>query len=207
METTIEAPKNFGRFAVHPNNHQLTAADRDALTQLWNQAGAWAADTWTRLNRELWDSEIPYRGVVFGLTPHGGHLAHCSQTGRITLHPALLDPQGETIWHQPHSCFGVAYAEDVLTHEMIHALFRARGIPSSGAQGEHNTKHWCEEITRLSTLLGLGEIKAQRITPRRGLGRVAKPGYLTQLELATWPHSLRPKGHYEAKNQKIRVPI
>lgn len=207
METTTEKPKNFWRFAVHPSNHQLTAADRDALTQLWNQAGAWVADTWTRLNRELWDNEIPYRGVVFGLTPHGGHLGHCSGSGRITLHPALLDPHGEKVWNQSQNWYGAGCAEDVLLHEMIHALFRARGIPSSGAQGEHNTKHWCEEITRLSILLGLGEIKAQRITPRRGIGRAAKPGYLTQQQLAMWPHSLRPEGYYEAKNQKIRVPI
>jgi hypothetical protein len=76
----------------------ITKADCAALENLWGDAGTWAADTWTRLNATHFDGQLRYHGIVWGLTPHGGRLGHTSRTDRITLHPALLDPQGEDPW-------------------------------------------------------------------------------------------------------------
>ena len=190
-----------------PRKQPLTIDDRHALEQLWADAGTWIADTWTRLNAQCFDDAVPYAGVVWGLTPHGRNLGHCSPTGRITLHPALLNPQSNA-WGTPKAIYGERYAADVLVHEMVHALFRARSIPlPPDGSGEHNTAYWCAEIRRITPLLGLPSIQAARITPRRGVGRQAKPGHLTHRQLATWPYTLRPKVYYRAGNHQIRVPM
>jgi hypothetical protein len=71
----------------------ITKADRAALENLWDKAGAWAAGTWTQLNTDHFDGRLRYHGIVYGLTPHGDHLGHTwSHSRRITLHPSLLDP-------------------------------------------------------------------------------------------------------------------
>ena len=190
-----------------PRFKALTLDDRKALEALWDEAGIWIAQTWDRLNAHCFNDEVPYNGVVWGLTPHGGRLGHCSGTGRITLHPALLNPKSDA-WGVKRAVFGDRYAADVLVHEMIHALFRARGIPSQpGSQGEHNTRHWCDEIIRITPLLDLKPIQAAPITPRRGVGRVAKPKHLSQYDLSHWPHALRPTWYYTGGNHKMRVPI
>ena len=192
---------------------RIETTDRAALIALWDDAGRWTADTFERLNADYFGGEVPYRGIVWGLTPHGGCLGHCSCSGRITLHPALLNPRdARHVWNVPVEILGEAYAEDCLTHEMIHALFRSRGIASRGSRGEHNTPRWCVEIIRLSPLLGLSEIKAQPITPRKDASGKsvcgkAKNGYLTQRELGSWPHAVRESDFYIRRNQKIPVPI
>ncbi len=75
----------------------MTADDRFALEHLWGDAGAWVADTWPRLNAHCFANEAPYHGVVWGLTPHGKSLGHTSHSGRITLHPALLNPKSDAL--------------------------------------------------------------------------------------------------------------
>jgi hypothetical protein len=179
----------------------ITRANRAALVNLWGDAGAWAADTWTELTGTYWDG-LPYGGVVFGLTPHGACLGHCNAaTGRITLHPSVLDPQSDEAWGVPATQLGVAYARDVLLHELVHVAFPA---------GHHNSSEWCGEIERITPLLGLKPIKAQPVHPRMIDGknrRVARDGYLARAAIASWPHSLRTPSYYVRDNRKIHVPI
>src|SRR5713101_6341057 len=101
---------------------------RAALDLLWGEAGTWAHDTFMALNATYFGNEVPYRGVVWGLTPHGHLLGHTHRggrfPGRITLHPALLDPRSDA-WSKS-GLLGEGYAGDVLLHEMMHALLISR---------------------------------------------------------------------------------
>lgn len=133
--------------------------DRAALENLWGEAGAWAADTWTRLNAEHFDGRLRYHGIVWGLTPHGDRLGHTSQTGRITLHPALLNPR-DTAWGI-RDMMGARFAADVLLHEMVHVAVFTTGIENTAKDPHHNTTEWCAEIVRIAPGLGLLPIKAR----------------------------------------------
>jgi hypothetical protein len=180
----------------------ITQTDRAALTNLWGDAGVWAADTWTRLNAGHFGGRLRYHGVVFGLTPHGGRLGHTSPAGRITLHPALLDPRGDA-WDREGE-LGAAYAADTLLHEMIHA-----GLFDRGGDAEHNGAPWCDEIMRITPGLGLDPVKAAPVKPRRVDRKVVRrelDGHLSRAEIAAWPHSLRPAGYY-TREGRVHVPI
>jgi hypothetical protein len=180
----------------------ITKADRAALENLWGDAGTWAADTWTAHNAAYFDGKLRYHGIVFGLTPHGGHLAHTSPTGRITLHPALLDPQSDA-WLIGHK-LGERHATDTLLHEMIHAALIQRGDDSG-----HNGWPWCNEIMRITTELGLKPIKAAPVKPRRIDGKVVRlplDGHLSRDEISRWPHTLRRAGYYTLEG-RMYVPI
>jgi hypothetical protein len=163
-----------------------------------------------RLNAEHFAGRLRYHGIVWGLTPHGYALGHTYDDGRITLHPSLLDPHGNawSIWDK----LGMRFAEDVLRHEMVHAALRDRGVPGNGAEGDHNTQPWCEEIMRITIQLGLPAILAAPVKPRRVNGRVRRQpldGHLTRDQMARWPHTIRPDGYYarDADAERIRVRI
>ena len=88
---------------------------------------------------------------------------------------------------------------------MIHAkLILASESP------DHNGEPWCREIMRITPLLGLPEIHAapDRVM-RVGKGkasvvpRVARPGCLARLDVAGWPHTLRPPDY--PKGQRLQV--
>jgi hypothetical protein len=155
----------------------------------------------------------PYCGIVWGLTPYGARLGHTDRaTGQITLHPALLDPRQAVVWkHILAELLGVAYARDVLLHELVHVALK-EGDRAGWAYRDaaHNTDEWCAEITRITPLLGLPEIQAEPVKPRRVDGkvrRVARDGHLERAQIAAWPHPLRPPEYYVAENTKIPVPI
>lgn len=84
---------------------------------------------------------------------------------------------------------------------MTHASLTLKGDVAA-----HNGWPWCTEITRISSLIGLGDILAEPVNPRwisDGDGparsvRVAHEGHLTRRQIAAWPHSLRPAGYYPA---------
>lgn len=167
---------------------------RAAQTTLWGQAGAWAFDTWSDLNAGYFDGELKYVGIVWGLTPRGARPAHTAPSGRITLHPALVEPASPEPWDRPRAQLTDRFARDVLLHELIHQALYAKGEPS-GPEPHHNTRAWCEQIVRLSRLELDREVKAQPIHPRRMYGksiRQHKPGYLSRARIANWPHSVRP---------------
>ena len=59
-------------------------------------------------------------------------------------------------------------------------------------ESSHNAAPWCEEIVRISEMLG-HPIKAKPVKAKRDKGRVYKhvePGHLTQRELGRWPHEV-----------------
>ncbi len=202
------------------NGIRISKSDRDALENLWDKAGAWAADTWADLNRHCFDGQLRYQGIVFGLTPHAGRLGHTSPSGRITLHSALLDPRDEeTVWSLPVAMMGTGYAADVLVHEMVHAWLFQQGIQSDES---HNCQPWCEQITRISPRLGLGQIRVEPVRPRRVANparetdptaaktivvRKERDGFLSQRQLAYWPHSCRDPRWYGDRNERIYVPL
>jgi len=186
----------------------ITRPDRAALDNLWGEAGPWAADTWTRLNTDHFDGRLRYHGVVWGLTPHGCKLGHTSNPdGRITLHPALLDPRSNAwgIWDK----LGMRYAEDVLLHEMCHVALFAMSVVNDGKHPHHNTDEWCAEIVRITPQLDLPPIKAAPVKTRRVNGAVVRrelDGQLSRDGISRWPHSLRPAGYYDTGG-RIRIPI
>lgn len=170
----------------------MDPADRDALERLWGEAGAWLAETWLELNDQCFAGGLPYAGLVWGWVPDRAGMAHTNQrTGRVTLHPALLYPPRPRMFGLPSTLLGVAYARDVLLHELVHVATRA----------EHNTTRWCREVSRISPLVGLPAMTA---APQRG--RTSAPGTLLASQVATWPYTLRTVEHYQADNRKVYVP-
>jgi hypothetical protein len=185
----------------------ISPEDRAALTNLWGEAGAWAADIWKWLNADHFGGQLRYHGIVFGLTPHGHRLAHTYPSGRITLHPALLDPRGDA-WEQEYK-LGARHAEDVLLHEMVHAWLFDTTPDHASDEGGHNIDEWCTEIVRITPGLGLPPVKAAPVKPRRTDGAVRRmllDGHLSRADIAHWPHSLRPAGYYDREG-RIPVPI
>jgi hypothetical protein len=185
----------------------ITRPDRAALENLWGEAGAWAADTWTRLNADHFNGRLRYHGIVFGLTPHGRNLGHTHHDGRITLHPSLLDPR-QRAW-MIRDRLGMRFAEDVLVHEMVHVTLFAVGVDNDDRHPHHNTDEWCAEIVRITPRLGLPPIKAAPVKPRRIDGTMMRrelDGHLSRDAIAHWPHSLRPDGFYDTEG-RVRVPI
>lgn len=184
-----------------------TAAEfRKAQRVLWGDAGTWAADTFAALNRDYFDGHVPARGIAWGLTPHGHRLGHTQPSGRITLHPALLDPKSDA-WGTAEF-LGAGYATDVLLHEMMHALLFARGIDNTTDGGGHNIPAWCEQVERLAPRLGLGTVRAAPVKPRRVDGKVvrlARDGHLSRDALARFPHSLREPAWHRANRQRMPV--
>jgi hypothetical protein len=186
----------------------ITRPDRAALENLWRDAGTWAADTWTRLNAAHFGGRLRYHGIVWGLTPHGHALAHTYSSGRITLHPALLNPQSDDPWLLEETSgaqLGTRFAADTLLHEMVHVCLFDRDITGP----HHNSTEWCDEIVRITPQLGLPEIKAAPVKPRRVNRKVMrKPldGHLPRDDISRWPHPLR-TGDYYTRDGRVRVPI
>ena len=170
---------------------QIAVEDyRRAQEVLWPGTGAWAHDRFSEINRRYFANEIPARGVLCGLTPQNS-LSHTDANGRITLNPALLDPS-DGFWRrrtQPY--LGEGHALDVLVHEMVHSLLRARGVPA-GRDGDHNLPEWCAEVTRLAPMLGLSPVLAAPVTPtRQREARHSAPGRPPEPARAGFPWALR----------------
>ena len=169
-----------------------TASDyRAAQSLLWGSVGAWGFDAYASLNRRYFADGLPAWGVLWGLTPQNS-LSCTDSQGRITLSPALLDPQ-DPYWRRGQPYRAEGFALDVLVHEMIHSLLRVRSV-ASGRDGDHNLAEWCEQVTRLAPVLGLGRVQAQPIKSTHANGKaVTRPlnGYLSRQELAGFPWSLR----------------
>lgn len=173
---------------------------RDAARMFWPNHADLIYDTFDRLNRDLFDGELVNAGIVVGLTPHGGRLGSTALgTGRITLHPALLDPATAAPWGIPCRQLGERFMADTLLHEMVHAVLIQHGEPH-----DHNDHGWCGEVTRISPLIGLGRViaspwKRARRSAADGGGLTYRPeidGSISRTDLATWPQSLRPHGYY-----------
>ena len=186
---------------------------RRAAALLWGEAGDFAATEFARLNREHFAGSIPPMPVIIGLTAFGRCIGLTRDGGwldspRITLAPELFNGNHRTAG-------GPRMISDTLVHEMVHAALMLRGEDSG-----HNGEPWCRMITELSPELLGAEITARPVLPRRVpnpdrdsdqdapktvVVRKPEPGAMTQAELASWPHCLRP-GSYYHEGKPIPVP-
>ena len=183
---------------------------RRAARTFYGDVGAWAYDVWEELNDRHFGGRLTPGPITWGLTPYGGCIGYYDAVrNEITLHPSLIRP-GERAWNL-HALLGRRYTTDVLIHEMLHQkLHLIDGLPVGD---QHNTDPWCAEIARLSAELGLTCPPARPVKPRRirdedGKSRVARvplDGHLAQMDLARWPHSLRPRAYYEAEVRAARA--
>ncbi len=170
---------------------------RAASGVLWPIYGLWGYDLWLSHNDSFFDGELGPVGIVWGLTPHGHNLASYGGDGVITLHPSLLLPSTDNPW-EIGAKVGRKFTSDVLLHEMVHQKLDQTGAECDGPSSHNNTA-WADEIVRISTLLGISGIKAQRVRQRRIGGQVkwAPPdGFLSLRDMAHWPHCTRPAGYY-----------
>ena len=174
---------------------------RQAAVWLWGQAGEFAAGEFAALNREHFAGSVPPLPIVIGITAYG----HCialtrgHSTPRISLASELFNGSGRLRG-------GPLMVSDTLIHEMLHAFLMLRGENPA-----HNAAPWCRMITDLTPGLAGREVQAERVgtmrvpnpdreidpaAPKTKVVRRARPGYLTQDQLARWPHSVRPEDYY-----------
>jgi hypothetical protein len=120
----------------------------------------------------LFNNELPWPLVLWGLTPHGGCLAYTASSivcpPMITLHPSLLGgTEKKDPWDTPPAWLGVLYALDAMIHECMHvAVHYARG-PWQGGESSHNNPLWIAEVNRLAPLLGFTDVVAAMSKPTR----------------------------------------
>ena len=177
---------------------------RQAAIWLWGAAGEYAADEFGRINHDHFAGSIPPLPIVIGITAYGRciGLTRGHSTPRITLASEIFNGS-----HRQQG--GPLTVSDTLIHEMLHAFLMLRG-----ESADHNAAPWCRMITELSPALVGREIKAEPVgtmrvpnpdrdaapaAPRTKVVRQAKPGCLTQDQLARWPHSVRPEGYYDGQ--------
>lgn len=129
------------------------------------------------LNELCFDGSLPTLPIRHGIMPYGRCIGLTSYRDSPLISLAENIMRDDEKWR------------DVLIHEMLHAaLMLAKRNP------DHNKVPWCEEITRITPLLGLPPIKAEPIRQKRIEGRVTwftEDGYLTRKALASWPQSIR----------------
>lgn len=192
-------------YGSHSMENSVTISAADlwvASTVFFGKAGQWVQDTWVSHNEAYFGSRLTPLPILFGLTPHGGCLGHYSHGKSITLHTSLLRRDSDA-W-QLTGLLGERYASDVLLHEMVHQ--RLWEIGYRGAES-HECAEWCDEITRISPLIGL-DCKAKLIKRKRVDGRqlrIPDAGYMTQAQISTWPHSMRPRNYYEEATADLRA--
>ena len=175
---------------------------RQAAAWLWGEAGEYAADESARLNREFFAGSIPPLPIVIGLTAYG----RCIGLTRVHVIPPRITLASELFNGSLRTQGGPLMVSDTLIHEMLHAFLMLRG-----ENFDHNQAPWCRMITELSPELAGREILAAPVgtvrvpnpgretnpkAPKTKVARRHLPGYLSQGELARWPHSIRPVGYY-----------
>jgi hypothetical protein len=187
--------------ALRNLEHEVTPRElRRAGAAFFGELGAWVFDTFDELNVLCFDGCLQPRPILWGLTPHGRSLGFYNpRDGHITLHTSLIQPRGDA-W-RIRSLLGQRYARDVLVHEMVHASqAELLGHKAFGGNETHNCVSWCSEIERITPLLDMPPILAKPVRQKRISGSVrwySEPDYLSRKDIASWPHSIRPRGYYE----------
>lgn len=136
-------------------------------------------EAFDRLNQLCFGGKLPTLPIERGLMPYG----HC--LGQTACH--LMPPRIAIGTYQAVRDPG--FHDDVLLHEMVHAW-----LAINDRNPKHNFRPWCEEIERITLLLGLPAIQAAPVNPTRIDGRpvrVSRSGFLTRRQIAGWPHSIR----------------
>ena len=189
-------------FRVTPNN-ELRLSEIEIIKRFsgicWGEFGSWTVEEWQRLNTAYFDDALKPGGIVWGLTPHGkSRGSYAPWANVITLHKSIIEPHSPAPWKIEAYKLNKKFASDVLLHEMIHQKIHQAKLHVSDKETSHNNEHWAAEIVRISKLLGI-EIKAQKVKQRRFDGKVCwrpRKGYMSRIEMATWPHSIRPPEYY-----------
>jgi hypothetical protein len=185
-----------------------------AARLLWGEAGDIAAAEFDRLNKELFaGAELPPLPIVINLTAYGRCIGATLRgdwlaAPRITL-------ATEVFRGSKRLSGGRRMVADVMAHEMVHAVLMLRGESTA-----HNDDPWCNLIANLSPQLLGREVTARPVRPRRIpnperernpkapktiVVRRPEEGAMTQADLASWPHSVRPAGYYSG-DETIWVP-
>lgn len=178
-----------------------------AVVSDWGH-GAWAYDTWAELNHRLFDGRLKVGGVFWGLTIHGRYLGYYEpHRNGITLHPSLVKPSANP-WGM-RKLLGEKFATDVLIHEMMHQYnFQIDGTCRVNGES-HNQPLWCDLINVMVPKLGLKtDMKAAVVKQRRVGGKVTwipRPGFMSRIQLATFPDPFRPAGFYEAETAELQA--
>lgn len=162
--------------------------------------GSWAYDQWAELNERYFGSQNQVGGIVWGLTAYGKSIGeYTSRKNIITLHKTLVREESGDPWSQERLESKKQYAREVLLHEMMHQrIDQEHGFIPQKGQSPHNNEYWAGEINRLLEILGVDSISAIKVTQRRVHGKpsrdwVKDAGYLTQNEMAHFPHWLTDK--------------
>jgi len=180
---------------------------------IYPKVGGWAYRTWDELNTKYFGCHNKLGGIQWGLTPHGQLGSYSPSSNIITLHSSLIEPRDQTVWNGLGSFLGPLFARDVLLHEMVHQhLHQYHSAEYVEAcrkrRSSHNNDLWINEINRIGPMLGL-KFHAQVIKQRRVYGKqcyLPRDGYLSQREIASFPHPLRKKnGYYKSVSKNDQM--
>lgn len=202
MRSATTTPDMFP--AAAGNTTDVGTVYRLAARAFWPGHADLIYDAFEQINRLCFAGDVPMRGIVVGLTPHGGALGQTSLDGRITLHPSLIEPKSSNPWRIPAASCNAALLADVLVHEMIHAALIDRGD-----NPDHNGWPWCREIARLSPLVIAEPLVASpwrrtRAAMTEGGALSYQPeieGSISRKSLAAWPQSVRPCDYYQTHDR------
>jgi hypothetical protein len=179
--------------SVHENSDierpQVTRTQvRNFMRTGWGSLGEQTHDAFELFNAAFFSEKIkPTPITLVSATPYGHWvgLTHCRPKGA-----GLIELQYNAVKQSMGKC--------VLLHEMIHAFLSQKGLSPA-----HAKKPWCQEIVRISKLLGHpiwaapgrvgkvkidGEWKSKRFSgdPCPETGKQS----LTQTEISQWPNSV-----------------
>jgi hypothetical protein len=158
----------------------LAALDyREAAFALWGEAGHLVHDAYDRLQPlypEL-PNELP---IVIGLTDYGWCFGltrgQCDAGPRITIASNAFER-------------GALYVEDLVAHEMLHLWLKRAGQGST-----HASADWYSAVRRLSPAV-LGRADRPSLDDGHIVRKVKVGTTRTLAEMATWPHSFRPRNY------------
>jgi hypothetical protein len=190
-----------------PTPNELINALRLVAMYFDGERGLWAYDMFDAINAAYFESKLPTPKIQWELTAHGHCLGMTHATTRpiITLHPSILrGTEQPNPWGIPPEWLGIAYAFDVLLHELIHV---SQFCLLGGGVGptSHNNTAWVTEVNRIAPLLGFdgveaGLSKTKRVPiegettkngkPRTKVIRVSE-GNLPHRVVAGFPHRFR----------------
>jgi len=130
----------------------------------------------------LFDCSAPILPVIITpVSPYGRSIGFCAMSDDSAEHH-----RASRIWIKESAVRDGSWPL-ILIHEMLHAKLSWMKLVSA-----HNKNPWCEEIVRISALLGR-EINAAPIRQKRINGKVTwftPPEVMTRTEIAGWPHSV-----------------
>jgi hypothetical protein len=183
------------------DNGQKLAALKAACEWDFDQ---WVYDEWDRLNTRYFNGQLDAGQISWGITAYGHCIGlHEGWRNHITLHKSLIEPDEN--W-QGGIRGRERIASDVLLHEMIHQhIHQTTGANGAKNKSEtsHNNEVWVAEITRIGRLLGYTikadviRLKRTKTTDGSKVQRHICDGCLTQKDLGTFPHSVRPIDYYQ----------